>query len=241
MLLGAWPGDGDIREVDLREVRAAVATRDADRLLDALEGCAVDDVLQQVGAGMPLALEQRRERAETVVVSIINRLSWRDLPGDKILAEDLLAQLRGDPPHGRLSPVDLGHLASELEGDVRQSLGGYVDLRSGEVVSDELLDPEWVGEDAVDVDPEEDPDRWLRYDRAGSRAGWQDMVDFAARQRDLALRSRLENAVEGKGAFRRFRILVDDEGLTDRWLAFSDDRQHGRAREFLAEHGVRVG
>ena len=238
MLLGSWPSDGDVPDVDLQVVRAAVATRDADRLLAALEGCIVDDVLQQVGAGIPLALEQRRARAETVAVSIINRLSWRDLPGDAILAGDLVALLRGDPPPGRVLPVDLGHLASELEGDVREVLGGYVDLRTGEVVSDVLLDPDWVGENDVDV--EEHPDRWLRYDRVGSRAGWQDMVDFAGRQRDQALRSRLEAAVEGQGAFRRFRDLLDEEGLGDRWHAFSDDRQHGRAREFLAAHGIRV-
>jgi hypothetical protein len=238
MLLGSWPDDGAVRDLDLREVRAAIATQDADRFLAALEGCDVDDVLQQVGAGISMALEHRRSQAESVALSIVNRLTWRDLPGDQVLAEDLLASLRRDPPPGRGLPVDLELLGSEIEGDVRQSLGGYLDLRTGDVLSDLLLDSGWSGEVTVDV--EDDPDRWLRFDRTGSRESWRDMVDFAARQRDQALRSRLEQAVEGKGAFRRFRQVLHDEGLADRWSAFADDRLIGRAREFLAEHGIHV-
>ncbi len=58
---------------------------------------------------------------------------------------------------------------------------------------------------------------------------------------DGPLRERLERAIEGKGAFSRFRDLVHGENLTDRWHAFSTDRHMGRAREFLADHGIRVG
>ena len=54
-------------------------------------------------------------------------------------------------------------------------------------------------------------------------------------------RERLEGTIHGTGAFRRFRDLVRDEGLAEQWDAFSTDRQLGRAREFLAESGIRVG
>jgi hypothetical protein len=97
-----------------------------------------------------------------------------------------------------------------------------------------------VGEDvAVDVD--EDPGRWLRFDRTGSRDGWQDMAAFAARQHDSALRERLQQTIEGKGAFRRFRDLVHDQDLADSWQVFFTDRQLGRARAYLANEGIRVG
>ncbi|MFC9362540.1 hypothetical protein ACFTZB_38950, partial [Rhodococcus sp. NPDC057014] len=71
--------------------------------------------------------------------------------------------------------------------------------------------------------------------------GWRDMAAFAQRQHDSGLRERLEWAIEGKGAFHRFRDLVHQEGLADQWYAFSTDRQLGRAREFLADQGIRVG
>ena len=117
---------------------------------------------------------------------------------------------------------------------------GYLDLHTGDVVDEGITDPAMVGQDAA-IDVEEQPDRWLRFDRTGSRDGWRDMAAFAARQHDAGLRERLERAIEGKGAFGRFRDLVHQESLAEQWYAFSTDRQLGRAREFLADNGIRVG
>ncbi|OUS89628.1 UPF0158 family protein [Rhodococcus sp. NCIMB 12038] len=240
MMLRAWPGLEQVAPLDLSELRGAIATGDAGRFLAAVRGRDVDDALQQVGAGIPMALEQRREQAESVALSVVNRLTWRAGAGDEVLAEDLLACLRSEPLAGRVVPVDLETLGSELEGDPGMSTGGYVDLRTGEVYDDSLTDPMMVGEDAA-VDVEEEPDRWLRFDCTGSRDGWRDMAAFGERHRDAALRDRLLRAIEGKGAFHRFRDVVDQESLVEQWRTFSTDRQLGRAREFLADKGIRVG
>ena len=240
MLLHAWPARGQLPALDLVALRQSIAGNDAARFLAVVTGCDVDEALQQVGAGVPMALQQRRDQAEPVSLSVINRLTWRDGPGDQVLAEDLLACLRREPLAGTVVPVDLDMLSMELEGDASWSSGGYVDLRTGEVYGDSATDPAMVGED-VAIDVEEDPDRWLRFDPIGSRDGWQDMADFAQRQREAGLRERLERAIHGTGAFRRFRDLVHDEDLAEQWYAFAADRQHGRAREFLADDGIRVG
>lgn len=108
------------------------------------------------------------------------------------------------------------------------------------VLDEALTDPTMVGEDAA-VDVEDEPDRWLWFDRAGSRDGWRDMAAFAERQRDTGLRERLSGVIDGRGAFGRFRDLVFEENLADQWHAYSNDRQLGRAREFLAGQGIRVG
>ncbi|MFC9554030.1 hypothetical protein ACFTWF_24660 [Rhodococcus sp. NPDC056960] len=240
MLLHVWPGRGQVPALDVSELRAAIAAADAVRFLAAVHGRDVDDALQQVGAGIPMALAQRRKQAEPVTVSVINRLTWRAGAGDEVLAQDLLACLRSEPLAGRVVPVDLEMLGAELEGDPCMSTGGYVDLRTGQVYDECSTDPRMVGEDAA-VDVEVEPDRWLRFDRAGSRDGWRDMAAFAERCHDAALRERLERAIEGRGAFGRFRDLVHQESLADQWYAFSTDRQLGRAREFLADAGIRVG
>ncbi|TQC48017.1 hypothetical protein EEB14_17415 [Rhodococcus sp. WS4] len=240
MLLHAWPGREQVPPLELTELRAAIATGDAARFLAAVRGHDIDDALQQVGAGIPMALKQRREQAEPVTLSVINRLTLRAGTGDEVLAEDLLACLRNEPLAGRVVPVDLEMLGTALEGDLGMSTGGYVDLRTGDVYDDSSTDPAMVGEDAA-VDVEEEPDRWLRFDRTGSRDGWRDMAAFAERQHDAALRERLKRAIEGKGAFHRFRDLVQQKNLAEQWYAFSADRQLGRAREFLADAGIRVG
>jgi hypothetical protein len=141
---------------------------------------------------------------------------------------------------GKAVPVDLEMLSAEMEGDLGLSSGGYVDLHTGEVFDDSVTDPMVVGED-VAVDVEVDPDRWLRFDRIGSRDGWRDMSDFVQRQREAGLRERLARAIHGAGAFRRFRDVVHDEDVTGQWYAFVSNRQLGRAREFLAGEGIRVG
>lgn len=115
----------------------------------------------------------------------------------------------------------------------------YVDLLPGDVSSGDLTDPAVVGEDAaIDVDAE--PGRWLTPERPGSREGWEDMESFALRQRDQGLRDRLARAIEGAGAFGRFRDLVHTEGLAGRWQVYSDDRRWGRARDALADAGIRI-
>lgn len=240
MLVHSWPEHELAPDLDLREVRAAIATADADRFLAAVTGRDVDDALQQVGAGMAMALEQRRQQAEPAVLSVINRLSMRDGPGDEVLAEDLVCRLRREALKGRVVPVDLEMLSSELEGDPDLSSGGYVDLLTGEVVGEALTDAMMVGVDAA-VDVDEEPDRWLWFDRTGSSEGWRDMAAFAQRQRDAALRGRLERAIEGRGAFGRFRDLVHAESLAEQWYAFATDRRLGRARDLLADEGIRVG
>jgi hypothetical protein len=133
MLLHAWPARGRVPTVDLVALRESIAGNDAARFLAVVTGCDVDDVLQQVGAGMPMALQVRRDQAESVSLSVINRLTWRGGPGDQVLAEDLLACLRREPLAGSAVPVDLEMLSLEMEGDVTWSSGGYVDLHTGGV------------------------------------------------------------------------------------------------------------
>lgn len=240
MLLGVWPEQAEGLSLDLVEVRQAIAAGDADRFLAAVTGRDVDDVLQQLAAGIPMALEQQRKKAEPVTLSFINRLSARGNSGDQMLAEDLLARVRDEPLAARVVPLDLDLLSAHLEGDPSMSTGGYIDLSTGEVYDDSATDPMMVGDD-IAIDVEDEPDRWLAFDRSGSRDGWHDMESFAERQRDEVLRERLVQVISGKGAFRRFRDIVHEEGLAEQWYAFSTDRQLGRAREFLADQGIRVG
>ncbi|MET1087886.1 MAG: hypothetical protein ABWY04_12335 [Arthrobacter sp.] len=115
-LLHVWPAQVQVPGLDLSKLREAIAAADAARFLAAVTGRHLDDALQQVGAGIPMALEQRRRQAEPVAVSVINRLTWRDGPGDRLLAEDLLAGLRREPLTGRVVPVDLDMVSAVLEG-----------------------------------------------------------------------------------------------------------------------------
>ena len=189
--------------VDLRELRGATYRADVPALLAAIQGHDVDDVLQLVGTALLIVMAQDRERGSALAVSVANRLSLRDGPGDEVLGDDLIAELRGTPPPAaRLVPVDLAELAEALRGDPFEP-GDWLDLTTGEVVPAQLVDEDLGdGEEVVDVHGE--PDRWHEIERLDTGVQWEDMAEFARRQADPDVREWLERALEGKGAFRRF-------------------------------------
>jgi hypothetical protein len=72
-----------------------------------------------------------------------------------------------------------------------------------------------------------------------SRAGYEDMEDFIETVSDERLRNRLWRAIEGRGAFGRFRDkLLDHPNERDRWHTFKDERERERAIEWLRSEGV---
>jgi hypothetical protein len=65
------------------------------------------------------------------------------------------------------------------------------------------------------------------------------MAEFAGTVRDVRLRDRLEVALDGRGAFRRFKnALLDFPAERKRWFAFRDERLRTVAREWLEEEGI---
>ena len=73
----------------------------------------------------------------------------------------------------------------------------------------------------------------------GSGAGYRDMAEFIDTVTDLDLADRLGIAIQGRGAFRRFKDTLARWPAELEWYGFSDDRQRGRARAWLAEEGYR--
>ena len=67
------------------------------------------------------------------------------------------------------------------------------------------------------------------------------MERFIGTVRDPGRTDRLEIAISGRGAFRRFKdVLARWPGELDRWYVFSAERHRGRARAWLADAGYYV-
>jgi hypothetical protein len=100
---------------------------------------------------------------------------------------------------------------------------------------------EYVLETGEEDEDTADPERWLPVDGGGSREGYRDMELFIASVEDPDRAERLGIAIKGRGAFRRFKDeLARWPGELERWHAFSEERQRGRARSWLAAAGYRV-
>ncbi|MFN2478198.1 MAG: UPF0158 family protein [Pseudonocardiaceae bacterium] len=194
--------------------------------------------LQLIGDGLISALAGQVDGAPELAADCVSALSERGWYGDTELVEHLQALLgTGPTPMLRSLPIDLEELAGILEGDPIHG-GGRVDVRTGEVWPRAAID--YAQEIGKETEEDEDEERWLWVVCEGSREGYRDMEAFIESLADPDRADRLWIAIQGRGAFRRFKdVLGRTPDELDRWFAFSEERQRGRARAWLADAGYR--
>jgi hypothetical protein len=220
----------------MRQLRAAVYCKDGAAVVKLFRTDG-DVPWQLAGDGVATALSHHVDGARRVAVDCIASLRERDWIGDAELADQLdgLAGT-GPTPLLRHLAVDLDMLSEILEGDP-VTAGGALDLHTGEVWHRSVM------EDGLDVEAPDfdDTDRFRCVD-GDSRDGYRDMVDFIGTVPDQRLRDRLDAAIHGRGAFRRFVDTLDRESEDElsRWFEFAGERKRGRARAWLADIGYRV-
>jgi hypothetical protein len=218
----------------------AVRDRDGERVVAIVGDAPLDEVAQLAGEGLLVALAQRAPGAAEAAERCGRALSERDWWGDEELVDELAAALdRGPSPARRSVTVDLGELGSHLEG-TEDPLNPAMRLQ---LATGTLL-PDFEDWEAMTGEPPPDdwdaPDAWLPVEPQGSREGYRDMEVFAGTVADRRLADRLDRALVGRGAFRRFReVLADHTDEHDRWRVISSERVRGRARSWLADHGYR--
>lgn len=220
------------------QLRGAVARGDGVALVHLLIGKPLsNDALQLIGDGLLVSLQQEVQQAAGLAHECVAALRVRGWQGDDELADLLEARL-GTAPIRLLKPleVDLEELAMVLEGDPVYS-GGRIDLLTAEVWPNAAMeDFEDITEN--DGDDTDDPDRWLWVHPQGSRSGYRDMEWFISEIDDPEVVDRLRIAISGRGAFRRFKDTLSRwPDLMARWYVFSEERQRGRARAWLADEG----
>ena len=241
-----WPASpAALPPVDLAPFRVAHAARDVVGFLAAVGGVDLEPAIQQLAAmalTMFRASAGKEERLAAFLISLHALALRRAWDGDDLLAEDIRATLEGrdTAPPLRSVPVDLGEVVMQILSGGEEFRGGYVNIRTGEAISEMFTDAGYVGDDAV-VDVEED-EAWRWVPATDSDTGWRDMQSFAEGVAEPDLRERLLEAIQGRGAFRRFKDVLHrdaDESLRARWYLESEDRDWGRARETLAGLGIR--
>lgn len=81
--------------------------------------------------------------------------------------------------------------------------------------------------------------RYLRIDPVSSREQYRWMERFIATVEDEELRRRLNIAIDGKGAFRRFKdALMSHPVDRERWFAFRSERLRSCMESWLTAHGI---
>ena len=83
--------------------------------------------------------------------------------------------------------------------------------------------------------------RYIELPDQDSRAGYRDMEAFIPTVDDRRFKSLLQQALDGKSPFRRFKDVVEsDHRIRQRWFAFSDERRRERVRVWLEFIGIKA-
>ena len=100
--------------------------------------------------------------------------------------------------------ADVDELGSAMEGSSSDHTH-YLDLGTGEILSIADCTDDETEELKEDID--ENPDRYEVVPRTEAYEGYRDIEDFIATVQDERLFELLEVAIDGKGAFRRFKSM----------------------------------
>jgi len=133
--------------------------------------------------------------------------------------------------------IDMDELCSAMD-DSSYEHCYYLDLQTGEIVFiSDYADEEEMGKLRDEID--ENPDRYEAIPRTESYEGYDDMADFIATVEDEHLAELLEVAINGRGAFRRFKdVLTRYPDERQRWFRFKDAKMRERALEWLESIGI---
>jgi hypothetical protein len=144
--------------------------------------------------------------------------------------------IEGPPPGTPIRdvPVDWEALEDAFENNAPE-VHSYLHVQTGEVlrVVDGIADPEMHARIAADP-------AYMRVDPVSSREQYRWMERFIPMVDDPELRDRLVAAIDGKGAFRRFKdVLMAYGPERERWFAFRSERLRVFMEAWLSAHGMR--
>jgi hypothetical protein len=132
-------------------------------------------------------------------------------------------------------PIDWEALEDAFENNAPE-VHSYLHLVTGEVlrVVDGVADPQMHVRIASDAN-------YLRIDPVSSREQYRWMERFIPMVDEGELRTKLTQAIDGKGAFRRFKdVLMSFAADRERWFAFRSERLRTFMEAWLTAHAIQA-
>lgn len=115
------------------------------------------------------------------------------------------------------------------QGQVKEHLAGREDIPAWQI--DAVLEAHQVEEGYGDT--------VIEVPQVETHEAYEDMADFVDMVSDRRLRERLADAIDGRGAFSRFRhTLGQHPGERERWFAFKEQRMRQRVLDWLESEGI---
>jgi hypothetical protein len=117
----------------------------------------------------------------------------------------------------------------------------FLDIKTGEVIFTSDLTSTQEEQEEFEIKIDADPQRYIPIPEEDSRQAYDDMVDFTNTVKDKTLQDKLEIALNGKGAFRRFKdVLIDYPQERQQWFDFKNVRIGKRIKMWLEENEIEI-
>jgi hypothetical protein len=114
----------------------------------------------------------------------------------------------------------------------------FLDLENGDLLSIVEGEPDAAARRSKVAN---NPSRYLRVDPASSREQYRWMERFVGSVSEPALRERLLVAIDGKGAFRRFKdVLLAFPAERERWFSYRSDLLHFHMQTWIEHAKIEV-
>ncbi|PLR75380.1 hypothetical protein CU633_21365 [Bacillus sp. V3-13] len=99
--------------------------------------------------------------------------------------------------------------------------------------------PEWQQEDLeIAIDVLGNDEKYIELPTKYDINEYRIMEDFCYSVQDKRIQDRLFDAIDGKGAFRRFKNKIHDFGIEDQWYSFRDEELKKIAIEWCQHHDL---
>jgi Uncharacterised protein family (UPF0158) len=148
-------------------------------------------------------------------------------------------EISGDTMTQRI-PIDWDDLEMALTMNMEES-ACYLNLRTGkvEISVDSSLMGDDVGPSEEEIETGVTEGYLIYIEPIESSVEYRWMAEFAESVDDPELRGKLEVALDGRGAFRRFKnVLADQRAERERWFAFHGRRLREAMDEWLTDHDI---
>ena len=105
-------------------------------------------------------------------------------------------------------------------------------------VGGDSTDEEYLINKNIDRLIKDNPDRFVQLPSKYELHEWQIMSDFVEEMPDGERKEDLRDSIHGKGAFRKFKYMVERLDLLEDWYAFKSAAYREKAREWCEDNDI---
>lgn len=117
----------------------------------------------------------------------------------------------------------------------------FLDKETGEILELSLADPDVRMVQMIKEKIAGAPGRYPQIPKRSPHENYKDLEEFIKTVQDTKLKKRLSEAIEGQGAFRSFRDVIEAYPREKKnWNTFRDNKLNQFIRKFLKEIGMPV-